>query len=144
MLDKVFLGLPDDPEERKDYLESNADAVEELSYTRSLTQEELDAIKESICEATAEIANLEEQKKEAMAEYNKDIAAYKEIRKDKLEKWQHKAEYIKGTCYKVLDHESKQAGYYDDDGNLVFQRPMQKQEMQKTIFSINRQTGTED
>lgn len=143
MLDKVFLGMPEDPEERKSYLEGNADAVEELNYTRNLTQEELEAIKETICEKSSEIARLEMEKKEAMADYTKQIGEHNAIRKEMLEKWEHKAEYIKGKCYKVLDYETKQAGYYDEDGILVFSRPMQKQEVQRTIFSIQR-NGTED
>lgn len=95
MLDKVFLGMPDDPEERKEYLESNADAVEELNYTRTLTQDELDAIKETICETSSEIVRIEAEKKEAMADFNTQIGELNAIRKEKLEKWEHKAEYIK-------------------------------------------------
>ena len=37
----------------------------------------------------------------------------------------------------------KMAGYYNKLGELVYSRPIMPQEMQKTIFNINRKTGTE-
>lgn len=33
MLDKVFIGIPQDEEARKSYLEANCDAVENISYS---------------------------------------------------------------------------------------------------------------
>lgn len=35
------------------------------------------------------------------------------------------------------------AGYYNKLGELVYSRPIMPQEMQRTIFNINRKTGTE-
>ena len=35
------------------------------------------------------------------------------------------------------------AGFYNKLGELVYSRPIMPQEMQKTVFSINRKTGTE-
>ena len=46
-------------------------------------------------------------------------------------------------CAKILFHEEKMAGFYNKLGELVYSRPIMPQEMQKTMFSINRKTGTE-
>lgn len=46
-------------------------------------------------------------------------------------------------CAKILYHEEKMAGFYNRLGELVYSRPIMPQEMQKTVFSINRKTGTE-
>ena len=46
-------------------------------------------------------------------------------------------------CVKILYHEEKMAGYYNKLGELVYSRPIMPQEMQRTIFNINRKTGTE-
>ena len=43
----------------------------------------------------------------------------------------------------ILFHEEKMAGFYNKLGELVYSRPIMPQEMQKTMFSINRKTGTE-
>jgi len=53
MLDKVFIGIPQDEEARKSYLEANCDAVENISYSHLLSPSELETVKESICELTA-------------------------------------------------------------------------------------------
>ena len=47
-------------------------------------------------------------------------------------------------CVKILCHDEKMAGYYNKLGELVYSRPIMPQEMQKTIFSITRKTGTEN
>lgn len=47
-------------------------------------------------------------------------------------------------CVKILDHEERMAGFYNKLGELVYSRPIMPQEMQKTVFSINRKTGTDN
>ena len=47
-------------------------------------------------------------------------------------------------CVKILCHEEKMAGFYNQLGELVYSRPIMPQEMQKTVFSINRKTGTDN
>ena len=46
-------------------------------------------------------------------------------------------------CAKILYHDERMAGFYNKLGELVYSRPIMPQEMQKTMFSINRKTGTE-
>ena len=46
-------------------------------------------------------------------------------------------------CAKILYHDERMAGFYNRLGELVYSRPIMPQEMQKTMFSINRKTGTE-
>ena len=72
----------------------------------------------------------------------------KETYKEKatlLENSKKGAEYIENEeCVKMLYHEEKMAGYYNKQGELVYSRPIMPQEMQKTVFSINRKTGTDN
>lgn len=49
---------------------------------------------------------------------------------------------LKMKSVKILYHEEKMAGYYNKLGELVYSRPIMPQEMQRTIFNINRKTGT--
>lgn len=56
----------------------------------------------------------------------------------------NKSEYVNAPCYKIIDNDNREVGFYNKLGELVYSRPIQPQEMQKTIMSISRKTGTND
>lgn len=134
MLDKVFIGIPQDEEARKSYLEANCDAVENISYSHYLSPSELETVKESICELTSTINDAEEDKKAYLDQHRKTL----------MEKWKCKMETVEGECYKVIDRDTKMVGYYDSDGVLVNSRPATKEEAQRTIFEVLRKNGTDN
>ena len=89
------------------------------------------------------MAEIEQEKKDAMAEFKERMKPFDEDRKRLLEELKNKSEYVNETCYKFIDHDERMVGYYNKLGELVSSRPIMPQEMQKTTFSINRNTGTE-
>ena len=141
MLDKVFIGIPQDEEARKSYLEANCDAVENISYSHYLSPAELETVKESICELTDTINDAEEDKKAYLDQHRKETAHLTQLRKTLMEKWKCKMETVKGECYKVIDRDTKMVGCYDSDGVLVNSRPATKEEAQRTIFEVLRKNG---
>jgi hypothetical protein len=141
MLDKVFIGIPQDEEARKSYLEANCDAVENISYSHYLSPSELETVKERICELTDTINDAEEDKKAYLDQHRKETAHLTQLRKTLMEKWKCKMETVKGECYKVIDRDTKMVGYYDADGVLVNSRPATKEEAQRTIFEVLRKNG---
>ena len=69
---------------------------------------------------------------------------YERKKQELLENIKKGSEYVENEeCVKILYHEEKMAGYYNKLGELVYSRPIMPQEMQRTIFNINRKTGTE-
>lgn len=144
MLDKVFIGIPQDEEARKSYLEANCDAVENISYSHLLSPSELETVKESICELTDAINDAEEEKKAWLDRHKKEVAHHTQLRKTLMEKWKYKMETVEGECYKVIDRDTKMVGYYDADGVLVNSRPATKEEAQRTIFEVLRKNGTDN
>ena len=86
MLDKVFIGIPQDEEARKSYLEANCDAVENISYSHLLSPCELETVKESICELTGTINDAEEDKKAYLDQRRKETAHLTQLRKTLMEK----------------------------------------------------------
>lgn len=54
-----------------------------------------------------------------------------------------KYEDVTDECYKFLDRETRTAYYYNGNGDLVRERPMEAQEMQKTIQEDLAATGTD-
>lgn len=140
-----FLGQDIPENERWQFLQDNADAVEEIGYTHRFSPEELAQKKELLAEASIKINNIEEEKKEALSDFKDRLKPLTEEKAELLENIKTGSKFIPSEkCVKILYHEEKMAGYYNQLGELVYSRPIMPQEMQKTVFSINRKTGTDD
>jgi hypothetical protein len=55
-----------------------------------------------------------------------------------------KAEYVKEICFKFIDQYEKMVGYYNANGDLIESRPATADELQPTLFSVIRKTGTDN
>lgn len=140
-----FLGQEIPEKDRWQFLQDNADAVEEIGYTHRFTPDELAQKKESLAETSIQINDIETEKKEAMEDFKQQLKPLNEMKQTLLENIKKGSEYVVNEeCVKILLHEEKMAGYYNKLGELVYSRPIMPQEMQKTIFNINRKTGTDN
>lgn len=142
-MDRI-LGQDIPERDRFDFLKDNSDAVEEINYTRRFTPEELAQQKEMLAETSIKINDIEVEKKEVMDEYKDRLKPLNENKQELLGKIKAGSEQVNEDCVKILYHEERMAGYYNKLGELVYSRPIMPQEMQKTIFSINSKTGTND
>lgn len=140
-----FLGQELPEESRWQFLRDNADAVEQIGYTHRFTPDELSQKKESLAEISIQINDIEIEKKEVMDGFKEQLKPLNESKQGLLDNIKRGSEYRGNEeCVKILDHEEKLAGYYNKLGELVYSRPIMPQEMQKTVFSINRKTGTDN
>lgn len=140
-----FLGQDIPEKDRWQFLQDNADSVEKIGYTHRFTPEELAQKRESLAETSIKINDIEIEKKEAMESFKADLKPLNEQKQELLDNIKKGSEYRENEeCVKILDHEERMAGYYNRLGELVYSRPIMPQEMQKTIFNINRKTGTND
>lgn len=131
--------------DRWQFLCDNADAVEKIGYTRRFTPEELAQKKETLAEVSITINDVEMEKKQAMEDFKERLKPLTEAKHELLDHIKRGSEFVENEeCVKILYHEEKMAGYYNRLGELVYSRPIMPQEMQKTIFNINRKTGTDD
>lgn len=139
-----FLGQDIPEKDRWQFLKDNADAVEEVGYTRRFTPEELAQKKEELAEVSIRINDIELEKKEVMETFKERLKPLNEEKQELLDHIKKGSEYRSGEeCAKILYHEERMAGFYNRLGELVYSRPIMPQEMQRTTFSINRKTGTE-
>lgn len=140
-----FLGIEyPEGKQREEFLDANCDAIEEIGYTRRFTSEELLKKKDSLSELAIEINDIEEEKKEAMSVFKERLKPLNETKAKLLSELKNKSEYVNAPCYKIIDEGEREVGFYNKLGELVYSRPIQPQEMQKTIMSISRKTGTND
>jgi len=128
---------------RIDFLANNCDKIEEKSYMKRFTTEQLSEMKENLSETAIEINDIENEKKASMDFFKDRLKPLTEEKQRLLTGLKNKAELVAGKCYKFIDTENREVGYYNEDGDLIESRPAYADELQTTIFQIGR-TGTHD
>ena len=78
-----------------------------------------------------------------MQAYKDKLKPKKERKKTLLTDIKRGYEEITDECFKFMDRSTRTTGYYNGNGDLVKERPMEAQEMQKTVFEDIESTGTE-
>lgn len=134
---QMFENVP--PAQREQYLTDNAEAVENGSYFRRATEDELSQQREVLTEASIEAAQVDSEKKAALAEFKERLKPLKQEQARSLEFLRLKGEEVSGKLYKFIDHEAGEVGYYNAEGELISQRRAYPDEQQTSIRSINAQ-----
>lgn len=142
-MDKV-LGQEYEGKARIDFLRDNCDAVEDLGYTKQLPNEEIEALKDRLVENNIQLRDVRADKKAANKEFNDQIKQLEESNDEVTGKLKAKSEFVTEACYKFVDNEEREVGYYNSEGLLVYSRPARPEELQKTMFQTLRRTGTDN
>lgn len=150
MLDKVLgqeypAGL-----ERENFLRDNCDGVEELDYTKELSKDRREELKETLVDKNVQLRDVKADKRAADEIYKEQDKGYKnqikhlESENEEIAKTlKEKAEYVRENCFKIVDDETRTVGYYDREGVLRYTRPVRPEERQSTLQMQIRRTGTE-
>lgn len=128
-------------ESRKTFLMNNCDAVEEKGYMKRFTPEQLSEMKEILSETAIKINDVEEEKKSVMDEFKERLKPLKERKTSLLKGLKNKGEFVTEKCFKFIDMNAREVGYFNEDGELIESRPAFADELQGTIFQMKR-TGT--
>lgn len=116
-----------------DNLEGVCYSKTEGEYTKTLTIEELADKKDQLAEVSIRIARLEEERKEAMAEFKELMKDPKETHSSLIETIKFKSERRNGTLYHIDDQESQIMYFFDEHGMCVDLRPLKANERQSKI-----------
>lgn len=128
--------------ERESFLKDNCDKVEEKGYMKPYTPEEIQGHKESLANISIEISEISEEKKAQSLHYKALLQPLVEQHSKLVSNIKSKSEYVKEICYKFVDQEQRETGFYNAYGDLIESRPATADELQPTIFSVSRKTGT--
>lgn len=123
------------PEERLKALKANADKMEELTYTKPLTQEELDEYRENYSDKSIEFSKLDDEKKVTVSSINDQVKPVKKDLDLLLRIIKTKAIEITDETYLFADHETGMMEYFDGNGEMVYARRLRPEEKQTTINS---------
>ncbi|MCL1933563.1 MAG: hypothetical protein FWF53_07120 [Candidatus Azobacteroides sp.] len=126
--------------QREAYLRDNCDKSEEKGYMKSFTPEELQEHKENLAELSIKIEQVEDEKKESVRYFKEKLDSMIKSRKETVKNIREKSEYVRETCYKFVDMEERQTGYYNSEGDLIELRPSNADELQLNVFNLK--TGT--
>jgi len=129
--------------QREAFLKDNCEKVEEKGYMKAFTPEQLQGYKENLAELCITIEKVEDEKKESSRYFKEQLDPMTKQRSKMVRDIRQKAEYVREVCYKFIDMEEKQTGYYNADGDLIELRPATADELQPTLFSLHK-TGTND
>jgi hypothetical protein len=130
--------------QREAFLKDNCDRVESKGYMKPFTPEQLQGHKESLAELSIKIEEIEDEKKESAKHFKETLDPLTKERSGMIRNIRQKAEYVNELCYKFVDRDTRQAGYYSADGDLIELRPATADELQPTLFVGLNKTGTND
>lgn len=132
-----------DPKKRIEFLKDNCDAVEQKGYMKRYSPDQLLKMKEELSETAIEINDIEEEKKSANEVFKIRMKPLIEDRKSILTGLKNKSEHVTEVCFKFIDLNSREVGFYNDNGELIESRPAYAEELNGNIFQVLRETGTD-
>lgn len=121
------------PDERKQILEDCADTQETLTYEVHLSNAEVDVEAKKLAEYVNTTNALEEEKKSVTKDFNDRINHVKEMAKASSDVLMKGTKEVTEICYKLVDPDTGEVGFYNELGKLVKLRKMTDMERQGTI-----------
>lgn len=139
---KIF--MPDASEqERLQIMRNSADQIEETTYEKDLTLEELDAKREKFVDNSIKVSTLEDELNEKKAEYKNKIDPVKLENKTLQQEVKTKKQKVKGTLYHIADHDTGFMETYDATGELISDRRLRPDEKHATRLFIAKQAASD-
>lgn len=122
--------LKQSKEQRMKNLHNNCDEVQEISYDKKFTATELSELKDTLADQSIQLSDVEEEFKDVKQSYADQMAPMKAEIKLAIGSLKSGKRIVTEPCFKFIDKDNKEVGYYNDDGELVYSRPANMDEMQ--------------
>lgn len=126
------------PKDRIAELRDTADKIEQTSYYRALTPEELDVKREELSEAAIILSDIQQEMKRATAEFKERMKPVKESLSCLISEVKTKQVECEGLVYHLANHELGMMESYDEKGELIGSRRLRPEEKQPNLF-VNTQ-----
>lgn len=132
-MDTVF--MPNlSPAERLQIMKDNCDKIEEKSYTKKFTQEEINLQRAELADTYIKINELEVQLAIIKEQFKNDINPLKAHSSRIIGELKAGGKFVTTDVYKFIDYEEEKALTYDPDGMLLEARNLLPEERQANIF----------
>lgn len=145
MQDVMFANEP--IEVREQLLRDNCDQIEQRSFRRNFSQDEVNDRRAELEQVSIQVSELEDYLAQVRADIKGRIKPLLERRSHILDELKSRGEYVTADTYKFVDVDEGKTAYYSADGHKVEERPMTPEERQRNIIQATRffnRTGTDD
>ncbi len=145
MQDVMFSSDP--VEAREQMLRDNCDQIEQRSFTRSFSQDEVNDRRAELEQVSIQIAEHEENLAQVRADIKGRIKPLLERRSRLLDELKARGEWVTADTYKFVDVDEGRTAYYSADGYKIEERAITPEERQRNIIQATRffnRTGTDD
>ncbi|WNH10006.1 hypothetical protein [Thalassobellus suaedae] len=136
LYDQALAEMP--KEEVQSNLEAICYEIEERSYTKNLTEEELEQRKDEYSTIGIKLSEINESKKEMMDSFKQKLKEPKLRSSELIKAIKFKSEQRYGKLFSVDDQESGMMYSFDTNGVCVDARPLTKEERQFKLKTVNQ------
>lgn len=117
-------------EERLQILRNNADKIDNTTYEKELTDEELDAKREEFVDNSIAVSKLEDELAEKKKEFKNKIEPLKLVNRGLQHEVKTKKKEVRGQLFHMADHVNGMMETWDESGELVSSRRLRPDEKQ--------------
>lgn len=129
------------PEARLEAIKKTAKSSEELTFTRHLSDAEIDAESRRLAKLVNDLTEIEDEKSAAAKEYGDKIKSIKELMKDSSKTISKGEKEVTEKVYKFIDYDTQEVLFYDSYGNIVKVRKAMMDELQMDMFGNGQIDG---
>jgi hypothetical protein len=122
--------------ERTMLLQENAAKVEQTTYQKVLSPDELAARREDLADNCIKLNQFEDELKEVKDTFKLKMDPLKTLNKTLLTEIKTKQTSIDGILYHMANHDEGMMETYDNEGYLISTRRLRPDEKQGSIFSL--------
>lgn len=133
-----------DPEEVEIMLRDTCDKVENFSYEKAYTNQDVEQFREKLSDFMIEIDKIESELTKVKKEFTVKMKPLKTEVKKLLSNINYRSEVVEEQVYIFVDHDDNQVGYYNNTGMLVHTRMLKIDEHQRSIMSSSREEVLSD
>ncbi len=124
------------PKERLMILQENAHKVEQTTYQKALSAEELAARREDLADNCIKLNKLEDDLKEVKDSFKLEMDPLKNKNKILLSEIKTKQTTCEGTLFHIGNFEDGMMETYDNEGYLISSRRLRPEEKQGNLYSL--------
>lgn len=125
--------------QRKEYLIDSCVKTEVFTYPKHLNQNEITKERTDFTQNAIKVAIEDAKLKEAREIYKAETKPVKQEMKNQMLKIRSGVEEVTGPVFLMDDQEASEMGYYNEAGELVYQRPLLQEERQLRLVDNSNQ-----
>lgn len=124
--------------ERLMIMQENAAKIEQTTYQKSLSIDELAARREDLADDCIKLNQFEDELKIVKDDFKDKMEPLRMANKLRLTEIKTKQSTVDGTLFHMANHEEGMMEIYDNDGYLISSRRLRPEEKQANIFSLGK------